>query len=180
MKRKICIFALVVVFYCIQSNFYRTIAIASITPNIMILVPICFGYLKGKEEGIYAGFIAGLMYDLFYSTLFGFSILAFTYVGYIAGLFQKEYDQKQILIPMIITIASTFSYDFLVYIGGFLLNNKLNVFYYVGRIIIPEIMYTMACMAILFRPMSFLSKIFEKKDKRKITEYVSGSERLYN
>lgn len=180
MKRKICILVLVIVCYCLQTNFYRTIAIASITPNIMILIPICFGYLKGKEEGIYAGFVTGLMYDLFYSTLFGFSMLAFTYVGYIAGLFQKEYDQKRIIIPMIITICATFSYDFLIYIGGFLLYNKLNVFYYVGRIIIPEVMYTILCMAILFRPMSFLSKIFEKKDKRKVTEYVSGSDRLYN
>ncbi len=174
MKRKICIIILALVCYCLQTTFFKTIAIASISPNIMILIPICFGYFKGKGEGIFAGCVTGLIYDLYYTSLLGFSILAFTYIGYIAGLFQKEYDQKRMIIPMIITVVASFCYDFLVYIGGFLLYNKLDVFYYVGRIIIPGTMYTAACMALLFKPMHFLSGVFEKKDKRKVTEYVSG------
>jgi rod shape-determining protein MreD len=133
------------------------------------------GYFKGSKEGIYAGFVTGMLYDLFYTTLFGFSILSFTIIGYISGLFQKEYDQKRMIIPMIITAISSFVFDFLLYIGGFLLHNKLNVFYYLGRIIIPGTMYTLAMMAVLFVPMSFLSSVFEKKDRRKVTEYVSGN-----
>ncbi|MDD6570935.1 MAG: rod shape-determining protein MreD [Thermoflexaceae bacterium] len=175
MKRKLCITALVIVFYCLQTTFCKTIAIASVSPNIMILIPICFGYFKGKDEGIFAGCVTGLMYDIFYTSVFGFSILAFTYVGYIAGLFQKEFDQKRMIIPMIITAMASFCYDFLIYIGGFLLFNKLDVIFYVVRIIIPGMMYTLAAMAVLFRPMYFLSGIFEKKDRRKVTEYVSGN-----
>lgn len=175
MKRKLCITALAIVFYCLQTTFFKTISIASISPNIMILIPICFGYFKGKDEGIFAGCITGLICDLFYTSVFGFSILAFTYTGYIAGLFQKEYDQKRILIPMIITVIASFSYDFLIYIGGFLLLNKLDVLYYVGRIIIPGVMYTSAVMAVIYRPMYFLSGVFEKRDNRKVTEYVSGN-----
>lgn len=175
MKRKICITFLAIIFYCLQTTLCKTIAIASISPNIMILIPICFGYFKGKDEGIFAGCVTGLIYDLYYSSLFGFSILAFTYIGYIAGLFQKEFDQNRMIIPMIITAIASFSYDFLIYIGGFLLYNKLNVFYYVGRIIIPGMMYTLAAMAVSFKFMSFLSGVFEKKDRRKVTEYVSGN-----
>lgn len=175
MKRKICITLLAIVFYCLQTTLFKTLAIASISPNIMILIPICFGYFKGTNEGIFAGCVTGLLYDLFYTSVLGFSILVFTYVGYIAGLFQKEFDQKRMIIPMIITVIATFCYDFLMYIGGFLLFNKLDVFYYVGRIIIPGMMYTLAAMAVLFKPMYFLSGIFEKKDRRKVTEYVSGN-----
>ncbi|MGN0515282.1 MAG: rod shape-determining protein MreD [Lachnospiraceae bacterium] len=175
MKRKLCLTALAIVFYCLQTTLCKTIAIASISPNIMILIPICFGYFKGKEEGIFAGFVSGLLYDVYYTTIFGFSILAFTYIGYIAGLFHKDYDQKRMVIVMIITAISSFTYDFLVYIGGFLLYNKLNVFYYVGRIIIPGMMYTLFVMAVIFRFMYFLNGVFEKKDKRKVTEYVSGN-----
>lgn len=173
MKRKICIALLAIIFYCLQTTLIKTISIASISPNIMILIPICMGYFKGSNEGIYAGFVTGLIYDLFYTSLFGFSMLAFTIIGYISGLFQKDYDQKRMFIPMIITTISSFSFDFLMYIGGFLLHNKLNMFFYIGRIIIPGTMYTLAMMAILFVPMSFLSKLFEKKDRRKVTEYVS-------
>lgn len=175
MKRKICIAALAIIFYCLQTTACKAIAIASISPNIMLVIPICFGYFKGSDEGMYAGFVTGLLYDVFYTPIFGFSILAFSVVGYIAGLFQKEYDNQRILIPMIIVAIAAFSYEFLIYIGGFLLYNKLNLFYYMGRIIIPGTMYTLASMAVLFRPMIFLNKIFEKKDRRKVTEYVSGN-----
>lgn len=175
MKRKICITFLAIIFYCLQTTLCKTISIASISPNIMLIIPICFGYFKGKDEGIFAGCVTGLIYDLYYSSLFGFSILAFTYIGYIAGLFQKEFDQNRMIIPMIITAISSFCYDFLIYIGGFLLYNKLNVFYYVGRIIIPGMIYTLAVMAVMFKFMSFLSRVFEKKDRRKVTEYVSGN-----
>lgn len=175
MKRKICITALAILFYCLQTTFCKTIAIASISPNIMLLIPVCFGYFKGKNEGIFAGCVTGLLYDVFYTSIFGFSILAFTYVGYAAGLFQKEFDQKRMIIPMIITAIASFSYDFLIYIGGFLLYNKLNMFYYIGRIIIPGMMYTLAAMAVMFKPMYFLSGVFEKKERRKVTEYVSGN-----
>lgn len=173
MKRKLCITALAICFYCLQTTFCKSIAIASISPNIMILIPICFGYFKGQEEGIFAGFVTGLLYDVFFTEIFGFSILAFTYIGYISGIFTKEYDQKRMVIPMIITVVAAFSYDFLIYIGGFLLFNKLNVFYYVGRIIIPGVMYTLVAMMALYKFMYFLNGVFEKKDKRKVTEYVS-------
>lgn len=175
MKRKICILILSVVFYCLQTTLFKTLSIASISPNICIFIPICFGYFKGHKEGIYAGFVMGLLYDIFYGSLFGFSILAFTYMGYIAGMFTKDYDQKRILIPLIITVISAFSYDFLIYVGGFLLYNKLNVFYYMGRIIIPSVIYTVFCMIIFYKPMQLLNKVFEKKDRRKVTEYVSGN-----
>lgn len=175
MKRKICIVIMAILFYCLQTTVCKTIAIASISPNIMLIIPVCFGYFKGSEEGMFAGFVTGLLYDLFYTSIFGFSILAFSVVGYIAGLFQKEYDNRRMLIPMIIIAISSFVYEFLIYIGGFLLYNKLNVFYYLGRIIIPGTMYTIAAMAVLFRPMIFFNRIFEKKDRRKVTEYVSGN-----
>lgn len=175
LKRKVCILILAIIFYVLQTTLCKTIAIASISPNIMIIIPICFGYFKGKNEGIYAGFVTGLLYDLFFTSVFGFSILAYTYIGFISGIFQKEYNQNSMLIPMIITVVSTFSYDFLVYIGGFLLFNKLDLFYYLGRIIIPGTIYTLITMALAFKPMYYLSIFFEKKDRRKVTEYVSGN-----
>ena len=137
MKRKICIILLTICFYCLQTTLCKSIAIADISPNIMLVIPICFGFFKGSKEGIFAGEVGG------------------------------------IIIPLLITLVSTFSYDFLIYVGGFLLYNRLNMLYYLGRIIIPGTMYTCAMMILLYRPMHYLDRLFDPRDRKKVTDYVS-------
>lgn len=73
------------------------------------------------------GFLSGVMYDLFFSSLFGFSALVFVYIGYFSGIFYKEYEKVEVLIPLAMIMASDFVFEFLSYIGNFLLHNRLNV-----------------------------------------------------
>ena len=42
---------------------------------------------------MFAGFFAGIMYDLFYSGLFGFTALIFIYIGYFSGFFYQKYEE---------------------------------------------------------------------------------------
>lgn len=160
-------------FYCLQTTLCKSIAIADISPNIMLVIPICFGFFKGSKEGIFAGVVGGILMDAFYTSIFGFSVLFLAWIGYMAGTFTKEYNQERMIIPLLITLVSTFSYDFLIYVGGFLLYNRLNMLYYLGRIIIPGTMYTCAVMILLYRPMHSLDRLFDPRDRKKVTDYVS-------
>ena len=100
MKRKVTELVIILLVYLIQGTFGRTIAIGSIVPNLLIILPVLFGFFKGKNEGMFVGFFAGIMYDLFFSGLFGFSVLVFVYVGYYSGMFYKEYEKVEVLIPL--------------------------------------------------------------------------------
>ncbi len=68
----------------------RVISIANISPNWLIIMPVFFGFFCGKNDGMFAGFFAGIMYDLFYSGLFGFTALIFIYIGYFSGFFIRS------------------------------------------------------------------------------------------
>ena len=57
-------------------------------------MPVFFGFFCGKNDGMFAGFFAGIMYDLFYSGLFGFTALIFIYIGYFSGFFLSEVRGK--------------------------------------------------------------------------------------
>ena len=66
MKRKIGELILIIFFYLLQVTLGRVIAIGGIKPNLLIILPVLFGFLHGKNEGMYVGFFAGFFYDLFF------------------------------------------------------------------------------------------------------------------
>ena len=106
MKRKVTELVIILLVYLIQGTFGRAIAIGGIVPNLLIILPVLFGFFKGRNEGMFVGFFAGIMYDLFFSGLFGFSALVFVYVGYYSGIFYKEYEKVEVLIPLAMIMAT--------------------------------------------------------------------------
>ena len=172
MKRKICEFLTVFLIYIIQITLGSKMEIGGIKPNLLLILPIVFGYLNGKNEGIYVGFIAGLLYDIQASSLLGFSSLVFSLAGYLSGIFYELFEQNNFFIPLIITFITDLLYETFSYVGNFMLHNRLDFLYFFERFIAPECIYTASCVIILFWPFRFLNKKFEKKERH---EKRSGS-----
>ena len=160
MKRKVAEIILILLFYLIQVTFGNAIGIGGITPNLLIILPVLFGFFKGRNEGMLVGFLSGVMYDLFFSSLFGFSALVFVYIGYFSGIFYKEYEKVEVLIPLAMIMASDFVFEFLSYIGNFLLHNRLNVDFFLRRFIMPEVVYTLVVALVLYYPLMKLGVFF--------------------
>ena len=158
MKRKVAEIILILLFYLIQVTFGNAIGIGGITPNLLIILPVLFGFFKGRNEGMLVGFLSGVMYDLFFSSLFGFSALVFVYIGYFSGIFYKEYEKVEVLIPLAMIMASDFVFEFLSYIGNFLLHNRLNVDFFLRRFIMPEVVYTLVVALVLYYPLIKIQK----------------------
>ena len=174
MKRKVTELVIILLVYLIQGTFGRTIAIGGIVPNLLIILPVLFGFFKGKNEGMFVGFFAGIMYDLFFSGLFGFTALVFIYIGYFSGFLYQKYEVREILIPLALVIIADFGYGFISYIGNFLLYNRLNVGYFMSRFILPEVVYTALVSLLVYHPIHYLCVITqqgrERKKKGKIDE----------
>ena len=81
MKRKLSEIGLIFVFYILQVTLFNYIRIGAIAPNLLIILPIFFGLLKGKKEGIFVGICSGFIYDIFFSGILGFSMLIYTVIG---------------------------------------------------------------------------------------------------
>ena len=162
MKRKISELILILFFYLMQVSLARVISIANISPNWLIILPVFFG------------FFAGIMYDLFFSGLFGFTALVFIYIGYFSGFLYQKYEVREILIPLALVIIADFGYGFISYIGNFLLYNRLNVGYFMSRFILPEVVYTALVSLLVYHPIHYLCVITqqgrERKKKGKIDE----------
>lgn len=171
MKRKICELIIIIFFYLLQTTFGRYISIGGISPNFLIILPVIFGFLNGKNEGIYVGFASGFLYDLIYYNTIGFSALIFMYVGFLAGFYFQKYEESEMLFPILILFAGNVGYGFIFYIGNFLLHNKLDIVYYTTRIIIPEVVYTIFITIIIYKPMVLLNKRLDSKSRRRAKSF---------
>lgn len=158
MKKRVIEVLIIFVFYILQITLGRVISIGGIKPNLLIILPVMFGFLNGRNDGMFIGFISGCLYDFNASVLFGFSALVYVYIGYFAGMFAGDYEDNFNLLPIGILLGGDFVYGFLSYVGNFLLHNRLNFMFFVTRYIIPEVLYTVLVMVIVYRPLVAINR----------------------
>lgn len=175
MKRKICELILILFVYGLQCTAGRVLAIGGIAPNLLVILPVLFGFLNGKNEGIYVGFLCGMIYDLFTYDILGLSSIAMMFIGYFSGYFFQKYEEKEMLIPVSLVGIASVAYGFMSYVVNFLLHNRLDIGYYFKRYIMPEAVYTVCIALLIYRVIVVLNKLFESKPRKRTTEYDAGS-----
>lgn len=171
MKRKIGELALIILFYLMQVLLGDVIAIGGIKPNFLIILPAVFGYLNGRNDGMFVGFVSGLFYDLFFNSIIGFTSLVFVYIGYFSGHFQKEYEKDEMIIPLGLVFTGNIIFGFLSYVGNFLLHNRLNVLFYVTRFILPEVIYTLFITMLVYKLLALFNSKLEPRSKRRLSNF---------
>ena len=106
MKRKIVITLIILVCFLLQSTVFKELALGSISPNLMIIVTSSFGFMRGKKEGLWVGFICGLLEDIFFGRLLGMHAMIYMYIGYANGCFNHIFYEEDIKLPIFLISAS--------------------------------------------------------------------------
>ena len=79
---------ILLIFFCflLQSTLFQNIfAAAEIAPNFMVILTVSFGLMRGKREGMFVGFLGGILSDLFFGSALGFTALLYVIIGYCCG-----------------------------------------------------------------------------------------------
>lgn len=151
MRRVVGSFIMMIILYLIQTTIFNKITIAGIKPNVVIILVVFIGYKYGKISGMMMGFFMGLFLDLTESDYIGYYAVLYLTIGYLVGFSNKLYNGDSTIIPIGLVGASDFVLNFLIFITGFLLRNRLDLPYYMMRIILPEVIYTIIVSVILYR-----------------------------
>ena len=167
MKRKVTVSIIVVVCFLLQSTLFKALSIASISPNLLVIVTSAFGFMRGKKEGLLVGFFSGLSIDLFSSGAVGLYALIYMYIGYVNGFFRKIFFPEDIKLPMILITASDFVCNLLVYFFQFLFRGKFAFPYYMVHIIVPELVYTILTTVFLYFILLKINQWLERAEKRR-------------
>ncbi|HIV11720.1 MAG: rod shape-determining protein MreD [Clostridiales bacterium] len=160
MRRKITLAVLILAVFILQGTIFQTLSIASISPNLLLILTVSFGFMRGKQEGLFVGFFCGLLIDIFYGyeNVVGFYALLYMYIGFFNGFLYKVFYDEDIKVPMLLVGVSDLAYGLVVYGIQFLLRGRLDVFVYLYRIIIPEMVYTVLITVIFYRILFWLNR----------------------
>ncbi|MCR4655417.1 MAG: rod shape-determining protein MreD [Lachnospiraceae bacterium] len=161
MKRFIIEFLIIITAFILQSTVLRTISLGGIVPNLLIIVTASFGIMRGRKEGMFVGFLCGLLEDVFFGDILGFYALIYTCIGYLNGIFQSLFYPEDVKLPMSLISASEVLYCFICYIFLFLLRGRLHFGYYIVHVILPEIVYTTVVTIVLYRGILFVNEKLE-------------------
>lgn len=126
-----------------------------------------------KALGLILGFLCGLLTDLMLPDLFvGLRAFVYMFIGYFSGYCYHIFYDEDIKMPVLLTAAGDFVYGCLFYITKFLLRGRIDLFYYIRRIILPEMIYTILLTIICYRIFLLLNQKLEKMDKRSVGSFV--------
>lgn len=151
MKRKLTLAILILFAFILQGTVFQSLSIASISPNLLLILTVVFGFMRGKKEGMFVGFFCGILIDIFYGNLFGFYALVYMYLGYFNGFLYKIFFDEDLKVPMALVAVSDIAYGLVIYGLQFMLRGRIDVFNYVQHIIIPEMVYTVLITGISYR-----------------------------
>lgn len=171
MRRKVAVFLIIVVCFLLQSTLFQALSIAAISPNLLIVAVSSFGFMRGRKEGMWIGFISGLLMDVFGSVM-GFYTLVYMYIGYINGFFRKRFFPEDIKLPLILIAASDLGYSLLVYLFWFFFRGRFQFGYYLIHVMIPELVYTVLVAVVLYFVILKINQKLEVIEKRSASKFV--------
>ena len=130
MKRKLIIALLCAAAALLQTTLMGYIEIASIRPNLQVILATSFALMCGSKTGLTVGALAGFFLDLVSGSTPGFYTLAYAWIGYLTGFSYRIFYDDDI---------------------KFLIRGRIHFFFYLRRIIIPEMIYTVILAVFIYQ-----------------------------
>lgn len=158
---------LVIAAFVIQSSIFPLIPVLSASPNLLLILTFSFGFIGGKESGMFYGLVAGLFMDLFYSGPIGFYTFLFILIGYCNGICTQYYYEEYITLPLVLSVVNEIAYGLYVYIFQFLFRGKIYFGYYFMNIMVPEIIFTVVTTLLVYRLLLWYNRRLQEMEKRR-------------
>lgn len=138
------------ILYILQSGPFTSISLAGVVPDLIIILIIAVAFQRGRTPAMLTGMLGGFLIDCCYNSILGLNALIYLVIGYISGFTHKIYDEDDHMTPLLMVSISEFLYNIMYYFFFFLLKGKINFGFYLFRIIMPRIVYTVLICIVLY------------------------------
>ena len=163
MKRTFIYIVVILGAFLLQSAVFSFFALADIVPNLLIIVTASIALIRGQSEGCVVGFFCGLLMDISVGYYLGINALCFLVIGFVLGYLNQIYYEEDITLPLILIGVADFLYGIIMYILSFMARGRFDFLYYLGRIILPELVYTVILSIVAYRFILFICKKLDQK-----------------
>ncbi len=167
MRRVITLGILIVLNFCLQTTVFGFHDIGSINPNLLLILTMSFGLMRGRKEGMLVGFFSGFLVDVYFLDVIGPYMFLYMIIGYTNGFFHKNYMIEDVMLPLIIVIVDELIFNISIYVVAFMLQNKLDFSGYFYKIILPETLSTALLTIIIYKVYVVINRYLKAKAMRK-------------
>ena len=150
MRKQLTLAILIVLTFLIQTSLIPLFPLPA-TPNLLLILTVSMGFMRGRRSGLLTGFFSGLLLDLFYTNLFGFTALVFMYAGYVTGGMYMVFFDEDIKLPMLFSGVSDLVYQLLFFLVIFVIRRRLDFIGYLRAVILPEVIVTVIFTILFYR-----------------------------
>lgn len=128
MKNKtipIIYFFTVLVMTLLQTSFFPQFKLGWVKPDLVLLFVISVGLIRGYKEAVITGALAGLMAGIISWNIWGLYVLAYSLVGFTAGLVPEKVEPDNLIIPLLSGLSGSLQFSLIFA----LLGPSLELFY---------------------------------------------------
>lgn len=165
-KRRISTIIIIILSFLLWTTTLQSLKLANVAPNIMLILVVCYAYMRGRTSGLFTGFFCGLLSDMMYGTVIGLYAFGLMTIGFLCGHSQKVYFTDNYILPCVLVGISDFAYGIYYYVTEFLVRGRLDFQFYFLTVILPEMIYTMLLTFVVFRLLNLLeNRLTEKREE---------------
>lgn len=172
MLKKIMTVLFILICLILQCSVLSALSLGGIVPNLLLILTSAYGLIRGEKDGLLIGFFCGLLLDILFSDFLGFYALLMMYIGFLNGKLNRAYYPEDYKLPIALIVISDLTYGLICYVLLFLLRGKFYFFYYLGHVILPEVVYTVVAAIVLYPLILFEEQKFHSGDKRRTKGFV--------
>jgi rod shape-determining protein MreD len=162
-KKSLITVLLIMVGFVLQTTLVQSIAIADVVPNIMLLLVVLISYVNNVYVGIVTGMTCGFIVDCQYGSVIGVCMLAYVLIGYFCGTLNRVYYKGDYLIPLGMVAVSELLYSLVIYVTDFLLRGRLNIGFFIKKVVMPELVYTVFIAVFMY---GLICRLYKSKEDK--------------
>ncbi|MDO7786256.1 rod shape-determining protein MreD [Desulforamulus aquiferis] len=140
--RSFVLIGLILLAMLMQATVFSFLQVAGVKPDLILMLVVFNGFLRGSKEGAFLGFLGGLAQDIFSGSYIGLNALTKMAAGYLAGLAEARFYNESVVIVSLMTFVTSVISHGANYILLYYLDIQVPAFFAILQVIIPTSIYT--------------------------------------
>lgn len=120
-------------------------------PDLLLLVVMSYGLLKGPTYGMTLGFIGGFATDFIGGGILGVNALSKMVIGLLCGVLEKTIFKDNLLVPAVAAAFVTILQDLIIFLVMVSFGNKQSLAHHMIRYTFPLVLYHMLLAPFVYR-----------------------------
>lgn len=133
-KRVIFYILAVLICFLLQTAVFEFFSLADVVPNVLLILTVTMGFIRGRKTGIVIGFVCGLLIDIYSGEVLGQYAVLYLLFGYANGWFHARFYEDEILLPIGLLAVNSLVYSFVIFFFFFALRTNYHIGTGIGRL----------------------------------------------